>query len=161
MHGVDRTYRFHGVGADLGLENLQRFEVRYLASELRGVFDRLESWMRVLGYPSEDLFAVKVALREAISNAFRHGNRSDPAKIVRISFQVTPVEVLISVEDQGPGFDQARLPAPVPGADGQALSGRGLVLMQLCTSWMGFDPPGNRVTLCRLRSQPRVRLRAD
>jgi serine/threonine-protein kinase RsbW len=137
---------------DLELEkNLQRVHVRR-PPEMEEVFEKLENWMRIHGYPHRDLFAVVLALQEAAANAFRHGNRSDPGKHVRISFLVKPDEVLVSVEDQGRGFDPELVPDPVANEALDRPGGRGLFLMRAYTTWLSFDPPGNRVTFCRLRS---------
>jgi serine/threonine-protein kinase RsbW len=156
MHWYGHWYgtikHFHGAAADLGLqENVQLAQV-HLPSELGDIFAKLEDRMRVLGYPRRDIFAVKLALHEAATNAFRHGNRGDPDKYVRISFLATPDEVLVGVEDQGRGFDPDRVPDPLDEPILDRPGGRGLLLMRAYTTWMSFDPPGNRVTFCRRRS---------
>jgi len=138
---------------DLGLEaNLQRALVHSLA-EVKGVAQRLENWMRVHGYPWKDIFAVLLALHEAVSNAVRHGNRRDPAKYVRISFLVSPTEVLVGVEDEGKGFDLELVARTLKDECGDRPCGRGLLLMRAYSTWVSFDPPGNRVTICRRRSR--------
>ncbi len=137
---------------DLGLEaNLQRALVHSLG-EVRAVADRLEGWMRLHGYPRKDIFAVMLTLHEAASNAVNHGNRRDPGKGVRISFLVTPAEVLVGVEDQGKGFDLNLVSKEVTEEMRDRPNGRGLLLMRAYSTWMCFDPPGNRVTMCRRRS---------
>jgi len=149
MQSLDRMRRFSDM-IDLGLDTSpQRVEMRR-PSEMNVVLDRLENWMRVHGYPRKDLFAVKLALHEAVSNAFQHGNRHDPAKSVRLRYLVTTTEVLLSVEDQGPGFDPEQVPDPTTALD--VPHGRGLLLMRSYATWMNIEPPGNRVVLCRLRS---------
>jgi anti-sigma regulatory factor (Ser/Thr protein kinase) len=116
------------------------------------VHDRVENWMRLFGYPTRDLFAAKLALHEAVRNAFQHGNRFDPARSVRVSFLVTADEVLLGVEDQGAGFDPQSVLAVSRDGAGASSVGRGLFLMRAYTTWMTIEPPGNRVILCRLRS---------
>jgi serine/threonine-protein kinase RsbW len=111
--------------------------------------------MSFLNYPHRDFFAVVLALHEAVGNAFRHGNGGDLRKGIRVSFLVNAAEVLVRVEDQGPGFDLARVPDP---RDEQRLNvpgGRGLLLMRAYCDWVSFTPPGNRVTFCRRHSDPR------
>jgi serine/threonine-protein kinase RsbW len=156
MHRYGKSKPFPGAAGDLDLrENVQRARV-HLPSELGEIFARLENWMRILGYARRDLIAVQLALYEAATNAFHHGNRSDPSKDVRISFLVTPDEVLVSVQDQGWGFDPDLVPDPL---DEQILDrpgGLGLLLLRACTTWLSFDPPGNRVTFGRRRSDFRV-----
>jgi serine/threonine-protein kinase RsbW len=152
MFWYGKAYHFKAVTVDLGLaNNLQRAVVRSLA-ELRPVFGKLEDWMRILGYSTSDIFGMELALHEAATNAIRHGNRRDPRKAVRVSYLVTPAEALVSVEDQGQGFDPSLVPDPRTAEVYDRPVGRGLLLMRIYTSWVSFDPPGNRVTLCVQRS---------
>jgi serine/threonine-protein kinase RsbW len=116
-------------------------------------FERIEDWMRVLGYPQSDLVAVLLATREAVLNAVRHGLRGDPAKQVRLRYLVTPSEVWIEVEDDGTGFNPASVPGATADWQAQHRRGRGLFLMRSYTDWMTFNPAGNRVTLCRRRTE--------
>jgi anti-sigma regulatory factor (Ser/Thr protein kinase) len=136
----------------LGLEeDARRVEVHSLA-EMRPVFARLGDWMRVLGYAGQDVFALTLALREAVANAIRHGNEGDPGKCVWVTYLVKPGEVLAEVRDQGSGFNPGLLRARFVGGEGRRPVGRGLFLMQSYLSWVGFSPEGNRVTLCRRHS---------
>jgi serine/threonine-protein kinase RsbW len=100
-----------------------------------------------LGYPGGDVFGVRVALEEAIVNGLRHGNANDPAKGVRVRCYVGPEVMLAEVEDEGPGFDPARLEKLAH------FTGRGLVLMRQYLSWVQFSGRGNHVTLCKRRSR--------
>jgi serine/threonine-protein kinase RsbW len=140
----------HGV-LDLGLaDNVQRCQV-FRPVEVTGVFKKVAGWMKLLGYPTKDVFAVILTIHEATSNAFRHGNRGDCTKPVRISYLVTADEVVIRVEDEGSGFNPEQAPDPyLP--DNSGRPGRGLMLMRAYSHWIVFDPPGNRVTFSRRRS---------
>jgi serine/threonine-protein kinase RsbW len=140
------------VQVDLGLnESVRRVQLRSLA-ELRPLCEALENWMRVLGFPRKDIFAVRLAAEEATVNAFRHGNRGDPGKAVRVSYLVTLAEVFVEVEDEGPGFDPRRVPDPLAAENAQRITGRGLFLMRVYMSGVSYNPQGNRVTLWRRRS---------
>jgi len=153
MQSRDRINPTVRMAVDLELEaHLQRHLVRR-PSEMGEVFQKLEDWMRFNGYARRDRFAVVLALSEAAANAFRHGNRCDPSKCMRISFLVTHAEVLVSVEDQGQGFDPEQVPDPLAEGSLDRPGGRGLFLMRAYATWLSFDPPGNRLTFCRLRSK--------
>ena len=64
---------------------------------------------RRLGFDEDALHWTAMAVRESVVNAITHGNASDPAKIVFIDYAATPesepAEFVVSVRDQGPGFD--------------------------------------------------------
>jgi len=55
------------------------------------------------------LFGVGGVFSEVLSNAFVHGHQRNPAKGIRIRWAVGPTRVLLSVSDQGEGFDVARI----------------------------------------------------
>jgi serine/threonine-protein kinase RsbW len=153
VHWYGRGF-FQPAMIDLSLEGqAQRVQVRTQA-ELRPVLDRLEAWMRVLGYTWKDIFAVTLALREAAANAFRHGNRGDQTKVVQICYLVTGAEALVEVQDQGSGFDPGQVLISPVGKDWSRRGGTGLFLMCAYTSWVAYNFLGNRVTLCRQRQDP-------
>jgi serine/threonine-protein kinase RsbW len=114
----------------------------------------LESWMRVLGFPRKDLFAVKLALDEAVVNAFRHGTRGEPGKTVRVTYLVTLAEVVVEIADDGPGFDPGRVPDPTVPGSASRVTPRGLFLMRVYMTGVSFNRQGNQVTLWRRRSEP-------
>jgi serine/threonine-protein kinase RsbW len=108
--------------------------------------------MEATGYPEGDVFAVRLALGEALLNAIEHGNGGDPAKQVRVSYLVLQGVVLAEVEDEGPGFDPAQVPDPRDPENLEQPSGRGLFLMRHYMDSVTHNDLGNRVTLCRYRS---------
>jgi hypothetical protein len=54
--------------------------------------------------PIEELKLLSQQVSEIIKNAIRHGNKSDPNKIIKVWYQVTPDFFKIIVEDEGDGF---------------------------------------------------------
>ncbi len=100
-------------------------------------------------FAEEDLFAIKLALEEALVNAVKHGNKLDPEKIVRIQYRVSNHRADIVVEDQGGGFDPAALPDPTTDENLEMASGRGILLMRYYMSSVVFNPQGNKVTLTK------------
>jgi serine/threonine-protein kinase RsbW len=132
--------------------NVRCVEANSLAASLP-VFEKIEDWMRVLGYSHRDLVAVILSLREAVSNAVRHGHRGDPDKHFRVKYLVTQDEVLVEVEDEGFGFNLEQMPDALTGWEEQQPRGRGLYLMRSYATWLSFNPTGNRVTMCRRRTE--------
>jgi serine/threonine-protein kinase RsbW len=133
--------------------NARRAQI-HTAAEMNPVFEHLEDWMRLLGYPRKDIFAVRLVLREAVTNALRHGNGNDPAKHVNVAYLVSPAEVLAEVQDQGPGFNPDEVPNPLVKENRDRPCGRGVFLMRIYSTWVSFNRLGNRVILCRRRSDP-------
>jgi serine/threonine-protein kinase RsbW len=154
MYPYDKREHFRGRAVDLALEEHAQRLVVHTPAELRPLVDRLENRMRVLGYPSRDIFAVKLAVQEAVVNAFRHGHLGDPAKAISVRHLVTADAVLVEVEDQGFGFDPDQVPDPLADDNLGRRGGRGVFLMRAYMTWVGFNRQGNRVTLARQRSDP-------
>ncbi len=99
-------------------------------------------------YPEPSRFAVRLALEEALVNAFQHGHRGLPADTtVTVQFSVTPEEVSIAVTDQGPGFNPSSVPDPTEDCNLELPSGRGLMLMRAYMTSVTHDESGRRVTM--------------
>ena len=153
MHCCDRNNNNRFPSFSLALdENSRKVRVNSL-DQMEPVFEIIENWMRFLGYPRKDLFAVSLAVHEAVANAFHHGNRGDLNKTIQVCYLVSPSEVLVEVQDEGPGFDPDNVPNPLTEENRDRPSGRGIFLMRAYSSWVSFSPLGNCVMLCKQRSE--------
>ena len=89
---------------------------------------------RMLQFEEDALVWMEVAIRELVINAIKHGNHHDPAKQVQVEFSIIPSDVpeqpLISVRDQGEGFDPEELPDPLAPENVLKSSGRGIFFMR-------------------------------
>jgi CheY-like chemotaxis protein len=94
---------------------------------------------------------LKLALVEAITNAMEHGHHWDLSRLVTLEVKLTPERLLVSVEDQGPGFDVQSLPDPTSEDHLLAERGRGVFLMQAIMDEVRFNQAGNRVTMVKHR----------
>jgi len=103
-------------------------------------------------FSSRDQIAAELALEEAIANALKHGNRGNLDKRVTVCVSVAADRVIAEVEDEGDGFDPQSVPDPRLPADVEREGGRGLLLMRRYMSWVRYNQRGNRVTLCKHRS---------
>jgi serine/threonine-protein kinase RsbW len=100
------------------------------------------------GFGSSAVFAIRLAIEEAITNAFEHGHEGlDDALTIRVEHRVTPNILEIAVEDQGPGFKPEDLPDPTLLENLSKPSGRGVMLMKAYMSEVSFNPKGNRVRM--------------
>jgi serine/threonine-protein kinase RsbW len=118
----------------------------------RQEIDRAEEQLLALlgkhGYGESSCFAVRLAVEEALTNAFNHGHKGLPPEApVRFDFNVGPREVVICVEDQGPGFKPDAVPDPTLEENLEIPSGRGLLLMRAYMASVEFSERGNRLTM--------------
>ena len=98
------------------------------------------------------LFAVRLALEEALTNALRHGNQGDASKSITVRMLVHEDRIAIHIMDEGRGFDPSAVPDPTASENLEIPSGRGLMLMRAYMSDIVYHPPGNHVELVLSRS---------
>lgn len=103
------------------------------------------------GMDEDERFHVSMAAREGGVNAVLHGNQYDPAKQVHASFEITGAALVITIADQGPGLDPAKIPDPLAPENLLRGSGRGIFLMRSFMDEVHFRQlqPGLELTLVK------------
>ncbi len=76
-------------------------------------------------------FLLRLALDEALTNAWRHGNRCDRSKSIILTLRFHPERVDIVVRDEGAGFTPCRIPPPYNLENIFKRSGRGIYLLRI------------------------------
>jgi CheY-like chemotaxis protein len=125
-----------------------------------------------------DELRVAVALREALANAFTHGNlevsselrEADPESYLRcvaerqnqspykdrhihVTVRGAQEEVVYTIRDEGLGFDTSFVPDPTDLNNLKKATGRGLYLIRNFMDEVRFNDIGNEVTLIKRRSE--------
>lgn len=95
------------------------------------------------GCAEDEEYWLVTALREAVANAVRHGNRQEPSRLVRIAYTIANSTVTIRVEDEGDGFDPADIPDPTDPENLLRPSGRGIFYMRQFMNRVDFDSTAN------------------
>ncbi len=103
------------------------------------------------GYCENATFAIKLALEEAMTNAFRHGNKCDPSKQITIQYAITPERVEIEIRDEGEGFQPDVIPDPTLPENIDRPHGRGIMRMRSYLDEVEYCKTGNSVRLVMLR----------
>jgi len=88
---------------------------------------------RRVGFDEDSMHWVGVAVRESVINAIKHGNQHDQSKMVHVDFQSTVSpdgELVISVSDEGEGFEPEEIADPLAPENMLKSSGRGIFLMR-------------------------------
>jgi serine/threonine-protein kinase RsbW len=101
------------------------------------------------GFKEQCLFAIKIAVEEALVNAIKHGNKHDASKQVRIEAAIRPGQAEIVIEDQGSGFDRSSVPDPLAEENLEKPSGRGILLIESYMTQVSWDMGGRRVKMIK------------
>ena len=106
------------------------------------------------GMDEAALFSIDMAVREAVANAVKHGNKLDETKNVIVCFLSSAEAFEITVRDQGSGFDPNAVPDPTNPENLLKASGRGIFFMRNFmdeVEWMQHSEGGTLVRLAKRR----------
>jgi serine/threonine-protein kinase RsbW len=127
-----------------------------LPAEPEAIEIALEEMMRLVeqnevscGDPSE----IRLAMREALNNALRHGNKMDPSKKIHLSYGCDAQQGLwVKIRDEGTGFNPDTVPDPTQPENLDRTGGRGVFLMRNLMDEVEFRDGGREV---HMRRRPR------
>ncbi len=109
------------------------------------------------GFEEEDLHKIGMAVREAMVNAVVHGNRYNLKKKVHLRVDYEESRLIVTIADEGEGFNATELPDPLAEENLLRQSGRGLLLIQAFVDEFEMkraEPPlGTRVRLVVYRNK--------
>lgn len=71
-----------------------------------------------------------IALTELVNNAILHGNKQDPTKNVTLTVKYYDDRVLVSIKDEGEGFDPQQVANPTDPSNLWKQNGRGIFLVR-------------------------------
>ena len=101
----------------------------------------------------ETLYWVGMALREAVANAIKHGNKLSADKRVFVTMKLeSEGQMRLVVEDEGSGFDTAQIGDPTSPENLLRSSGRGVFYMRSFMDQVNFVPGergGTRIELTK------------
>ncbi len=123
-------------------ERFQRFAERLLSSTLS----------------EKERHNMRLALEEILRNAIEWGNKNDQSKQLKLSYCLLPDQIVFRIEDEGAGFDHARLKDPSLDpqahikerrASGKRMGGWGVFLTRKVMDEVTYNPKGNVVFLTK------------
>lgn len=130
--------------------------VLWLASRYENIelaLAALEHVCRLRSVPEDAEHWIGMALREAVANAIKHGNRLDEGKRVLVSFGGEGDDLEIVVGDEGSGFEPGRVVDPLAPENQLKTSGRGIFYMKSFMDDVSFTRGETGGTVLRLRKR--------
>lgn len=109
------------------------------------------------GFPEEELDKIGMAVRESMVNAVVHGNQYNAQKKVHLSVSRESDRLIVTIVDQGQGFDVDSLPDPLAEDNLLRQSGRGIFLIRAFMDEARIRrlPAGTEVKLVKYLSKAR------
>ena len=114
---------------------------------IRKVSSDILSALSHYGVGESRLFDIKLCVEEAVRNAIMHGNRFDEKLRVKVSYLIADGRINIEVEDEGAGFDPAKIPNPTDKGNITKESGRGICLIRRLMDRVEFNKKGNKILM--------------
>ncbi len=109
-----------------------------------------------LGFDEEAVYAIDMAVREAVANAVKHGNLLDETKKVEVTITKLVKGLEVKVRDFGNGFDVDKVPDPTRPENLLKNCGRGILFMRNFmeeVEWIKHSRGGTVVRMCKLFKQ--------
>lgn len=128
----------------------QKITIQSCFTSAKQVEDEVVRNAKACGYDAESIFALRLSIEEALTNAIRHGNGEDSSKEVCIRYLVTNDRIDVYIADEGEGFDPSNIPDPTLEENLQKASGRGIMLMRAYMSAVEYNKMGNEIHLSKL-----------
>ena len=120
-------------------------------AEAKRVQEEIVGLLKASHYGEHDIFAIKLAVEEALVNAIKHGNQMDQRKKVHIIYHILPERFEIHITDEGTGFDPGDVPDPTTPECLERPCGRGLMLMRHYMNEVLYNERGNSVRMSKQR----------
>jgi serine/threonine-protein kinase RsbW len=116
---------------------------------------KAEGLAREAGFDDDTSSQIAMVVREAVINAILHGNKNDPSKHVRWSYELNDEALRFKIADEGPGLDPDTVPDPLAPENILRSSGRGIFLMRAIMDEVHFHMlnPGTEIEMIKYRAK--------
>jgi len=125
----------------------RKLKIESVVSNLRIVENAIDELSAEIGIKQDCYGKIMVSVMEAVNNGILHGNKSVPEKFVEVVFTLQKEKLVVSVEDEGTGFNPKGIPDPTSPENIENISGRGVFLMSKLADSIDFNEKGNKVTM--------------
>ena len=112
------------------LEAKHKLVIPSQLNELQRVEQFTEDVTTKVGFPEEDRDSIAISITEIVSNAISHGNRRDKTKNVTIVYALYKNRLVITVQDEGAGFNVREIDDPLDPKNLLKDSGRGIYIVR-------------------------------
>ncbi|TAL69933.1 MAG: ATP-binding protein [Bacteroidetes bacterium] len=105
---------------------------------LRNVEPMLKEIKEMFSLNEELYYNLVITVTEAVNNAIIHGNKFDEKKFVNIHVECNGKLLIVTVKDEGSGFDLGKLESPLLPENLLKESGRGIFIIRKISDKVEF-----------------------
>src|SRR5262249_55377670 len=103
-----------------------------------------------VGFDEDTAGWIDLAVREAVINAIKHGNKNVELKDVDVKFVIENESITVYVRDWGEGFDPEKLPNPLDPDNLLNPAGRGIFFMRTFMDEVDYSTHPEGGSICRM-----------
>ena len=107
--------------------------------EIESVEKLAEKAADAMKFSEEEKDSLAIAVTEAVNNAILHGNKQDKNKKVVINFYLEDKRLVVTIKDEGKGFNPANVSDPLAPENLLKESGRGIFILSTLMDEVKFD----------------------
>ena len=120
------------------LPNLE-MKIPSLLEKIESVEQLAEKAANRMNFKEEEKDSLAIAVTEAVNNAIIHGNKEDDSKFVFIRFEFEGNRIIVSIKDQGSGFNPENISDPLAPENLLKESGRGIFILSSLMDKVNFN----------------------
>ena len=130
-------------------EEIYTLEVESNPNNLITVEEFVNYFAKDIGIPEARMNGLMLSVTEATTNAIIHANKCDETKLVKITAKVHEGKLIVTIIDEGVGFDPLKIPDPTEPENLLKDSGRGVYLMKFYMDDLKYNltPTGTETIL--------------
>jgi len=133
------------------MDNRHRYKdsliIRSSVDYLKDVERFVESVFKQRGISDVKFNRLFLCVSEGVSNAIIHGNKNQLDKYVKIRIELNHIEAVITIEDEGSGFNYGEVPEPVGNDNILKEQGRGLHIIKTYAKNVSFLNRGSTLKI--------------
>lgn len=125
----------------MSVKKVKDFEVTIISrlEEIGTVEKVAEKAADAMNFNEEEKDSLAIAVTEAVNNAIIHGNKKDIKKKVRVKFVLQENKLVVTVKDEGKGFDPDSISDPLAPENLLKESGRGIFILSTLMDEVKFN----------------------
>ena len=131
-------------------ENFSRMVVNSTFTAAKEPLHVILSAIREKGFSEDAIFAIRLGMEEAMTNAIKHGNKSDPDRRVTVYSDINRQRAIVVLADEGVGFCPNDVPDCTSDVRISRPDGRGIMLMRAYLDEVAFSRKGDAVRLVKV-----------